>query len=454
MRDAAIAGGLLAVGIAAGVRPAQAAGRKIAYKPHAVNFGKVQAGTVPLPKTVTLTDTNDLAGNLSFLRTTGPFTASAYTCSSGDIPTKPNSCKVLVYFHPASSSNPKGTKVTGTLTLDDNNGKGPQVVKLQGTAIGMAGAPPSTSGFYVSKLGPDSSNTAILQYATGSKSGNVAPSATIGGSNTGIIWVDGMALDASANLYVTSLNLLMVAEFTAGSSGNVSPAATIVGANTTLNGPGGVALDSEGNIYVANADGMSINIYSVGSNGDVAPLASIVGASTGLDEPEDIVLDGADKMYVSNCGAFCGGTSSGSITIYPALGMSTGNLNESPSATIQGGSTGLDSPVGIDFDPGGNLYVTNSKATNGGSITKYSAASLIAGGNVAPAAEIAGANTELSQPYGLAVDSSGMIYAVNNFSQTVTVYAAGSNGDVAPIVYLAGPNTGLNGGPDAIALLP
>ena len=60
----------------------------------------------------------------------------------------------------------------------------------------------------------------------------------------------------------------------------------------------------------------------------------------------------------------------GSVTIYPPLGTSTGVLNETPSATIQGTSltndeTGFIYPNGIAVDSKANIYVTNPEGRSG-----------------------------------------------------------------------------------------
>ena len=79
----------------------------------------------------------------------------------------------------------------------------------------------------------------VTVYAAGA-SGNVAPIATIGGSNTGIGPAQAIAVDKSGNLYVsgsafdgyrTRSALLM---FSAGANGNVPPDAVIVGSDTEL----------------------------------------------------------------------------------------------------------------------------------------------------------------------------------------------------------------------------
>src|SRR5438309_347181 len=93
---------------------------------------------------------------------------------------------------------------------------------------------------------------------------------------------------------------------------------------------------------------------------------------------------------------------SGSITVYAAGASAT------PVATIAGDNTGLNYPLGIALDGAGNIYVTNW-GTN--SITVYAAG---ASGNATPTATITSAG--LIQPRGIALDGAGNIYVASQFS--------------------------------------
>jgi len=96
------------------------------------------------------------------------------------------------------------------------------------------------------------------------------------------------------------------------------------------------------------------------------------------------------------------------------------------------------------------IYVTNQD--NGSippSITVYH---LHASGNVAPIRTISGSNTGLSAAsYGIALDSSGNIYVAshgcgsNDECWPMNVYAAGAQGNAAPIRTIFGSMTGLLG---------
>ena len=63
-----------------------------------------------------------------------------------------------------------------------------------------------------------------------------------------------------------------------------------MGASTGLNGPTGIALDAAGNLYVANTLGNSITVYAPGASGDAAPVATISGGHTGLNGPIGITF--------------------------------------------------------------------------------------------------------------------------------------------------------------------
>ncbi len=246
-----------------------------------------------------------------------------------------------------------------------------------------------------------------------------------------------------------------VTAYPAGSRGDVAPIAL----STDMYDPNGIATDASGRIYVANFDTNTVTVYAANANGNVPPLAVIGGSNTLLANPEGIALDGVGKIYVVN-------SLDDSITIYPPLAAATGVLNEAPAAVIIGSETRLDNPSAIALDSKGKIYVANETRArvllhgiyDAGRVTIYSAGSK---GNIAPVAIIGGNATGLAHPLGLALDSDGNIYVGNiytantgdepKYNASITVYKAGSNGNASPTAIIAGDNTGLDN-PEGIAL--
>jgi len=216
---------------------------------------------------------------------------------------------------------------------------------------------------------------------------------------------------AGPTLFVTDRCSDAVTAYPATSNGDASPLAP---APPGLSRPWGVVIDASGNIYAANSCNGTITIYAKGSNGpDAAPIAIIGGSNTRLYEPEGIALDSSRNIYVADAGA-------ASVFVYPALGGSTGLLNETPTATISGSNTGLEGPYGIALDSSGEIYVTDDGATSVFVYPKLGSSTGLL--NEAPTATIGGSNTGLTSPYGIALDSSGEIYVTDDGATSVFVY--------------------------------
>jgi sugar lactone lactonase YvrE len=220
---------------------------------------------------------------------------------------------------------------------------------------------------------------------------------SIAGDATGLNAPLAVAVDSGGNIYVTTDgssvdNQQKVLVYARGASGNVAPIATIAGSNTGLFGPGGIAVDEARRIYVANrghfAGGAnSITVYAPGANGNASPIATITGPNTKLGEPVGIAVDADGTIFVAN--------RENSVTAY-APGA---NGDVPPIAVIQGSHTGLSSPSGIAVGFGHKLYVTNSSSTSPSSVTVYPAG---ADGDVAPLATLTGSATRLGVPFGIA----------------------------------------------------
>lgn len=117
------------------------------------------------------------------------------------------------------------------------------------------------------------------------------------------------------------------------------------------------------------------------------------------------------------------------------------DANTAPSTTIAGDNTGLESPYGVALDSSCNVYVTNGWAQDG-KVLVFSAGS---DGDVAPTRVISGPNTLLDNQYvlGIATDADDYLYVTDDDSR-VLVFAPGASGDVAPVRVIEGGNTELS----------
>ena len=291
----------------------------------------------------------------------------------------------------------------------------------------------------------------VMVYAAGSK-GNVAPIVTISGNRTGLDSPDGIAVDPNGKIYVlndASPGIHAYAPgapdgpyedtvtiYPAGAKGNIAPVATIIGTDTGLGDPQAIAIDSGGKIYVTNAFGhegktldstgaflhwKSVTVYPADANGDIAPIATIRGAQTGLTDAKGLV--------VSPDGKICVVTSEEPGVIAIFLANSNGNVKPIATITDAGADTKLDDPTGVALDSTGQIYVANKIGVN-----VYPSGT---NRDVPPLFTIAGERTRLSRLSGIAVDSQKNIYVVSQLSGTndngtVSVFAAGSTGDARP----------------------
>jgi hypothetical protein len=273
----------------------------------------------------------------------------------------------------------------------------------------------------------------VTVYASGA-TGNATPIQDISGSKTQLLAPFGVAVDGSGNTYVTNMDDVITV-YAPNATGNEAPTRTIIG--LPYHQPKGIAINPiNGDIYVARANNNAIFIYTASASGSASPIGEIQGSQTGLNSPFGVALDKRGNIYVTNTDD---GTGNGSVTVYAA--GSTGNVV--PIQTIAGTRTELAGPQQLALDSSLNIYVVNSAYDGGkGSLTVYAAG---ANGNVAPIEAIEGSKTELDGADGITLDGSNNIYAANAGNNSVTVYAAGSTGNVAPFNTIQGAKTGLDG---------
>lgn len=193
---------------------------------------------------------------------------------------------------------------------------------------------------------------------------------------------------------------------------------------TTTSSPRGLAFDSSGNLYVAYPLLNVVQKFSP-TGVDLGPFIS-----TGLSTPEGLAFDSGGNLYVSNIG-------NDTIRRFTSTGFDLGTF----------ATTGLNDPWGIDFDSTGNLYAANGSS---GNITKYNqfgsggffaspgqfglaidafdnvyaATGSLTITKVTPAGVSSTFATTSTDPFGLAFDSAGILYATFQSTNSIERFAA------------------------------
>ncbi len=153
-------------------------------------------------------------------------------------------------------------------------------------------------------------------------------------------------------------------------------------------------------------------------NGAAITSATFSASSSGVSASNVhvAVLTPSQLVYVANQGN--GGN--GSVTIFSAAAKG----NVAPLRTIAGGNTKLNYPAGVAHDTQCNVYVSDY---NQNKIFKFASG---ANGNVAPVATIN--LTSLGQPEQIVIGSTGKLY-VAEVGGYIQEFAPGANGNAVPI---------------------
>jgi sugar lactone lactonase YvrE len=226
-------------------------------------------------------------------------------------------------------------------------------------------------------------------------------------------------------------------------TGSITPDRIIAGPHTDLCGPGSIVQGPRGELYVLNSAASNgyrrhawVTVFDSSANGDATPIRTLDIRPSALGSPYSLGVDRGGYLYAGS--AVEPLIDSGSVLVFPA----GADGNAEPTRVIAGPATGLRRPVVLALNRRDHLYVTNEKEHNDDDTVRVFAPG--AGGDVAPCRVIAGPRTGFEHPLGIALDRSDRLYVPNaghsswSRSNSVTVYDAWANGDVAPIRRVAG----------------
>ena len=216
-----------------------------------------------------------------------------------------------------------------------------------------------------------------------------------------------------------------IREYAESANGNVAPSTVI----SHINGPFAVAFSSTEGIGIANgniASGGQAAIQTFGLAGD---LLTGISCFPKPSQTSAVAFDSKGQLFVS---AFL--PEGGSAVEVFAPGA---NGCVKPKRTIS-------DEGGLAIDSNNLLYVANSKTAT---------IDIFPAGSSTMQAQIGGSNTGLGAPGTsalpgdtVAVDASRNVYVFDTKTATISEFAAGATGNVAPIRTISGSNTGLSGG--------
>lgn len=358
----------------------------------------------------------------------------------------------------------------------------------------------------------------IVRFAPGAH-GDATPVATIRGPATGLKASDGVAIDGSGRIYASILGGLNTVDiYGPGASGDVAPEYQVRRSGDFDFQPGRIAVGRDGRIYIRSAastiyvyepvttsspflqskfqtrrlssslpfpgesiavDGKgavyadigvdSIGRFEAGPSGSYGQTALLRPVENGVmpafvaTDPDDrlIILGDSGDAYdygappswqtarrigfVSTIGpqiVTIAAGSAGAIYVASTTGNQIDELRPSKAdiwgtmRTLAGPDTGLQAPGGMALDAKGDLFVANSRSNE---ISEYAPDP---SGDARPIHAIMGGRTKLDHPSGVAIGNDGTIYVVNDDENpprgsttsdvVVTIYPPGSTGDAAP----------------------
>jgi sugar lactone lactonase YvrE len=292
----------------------------------------------------------------------------------------------------------------------------------------------ATTTFSVS-VGGSSVSSYQWQMSSNSSSTwtNITDGAPYSGTTTSVLSITGAT--AAMNGY----QYRCVAGSTAGNT--TSNAATLsINNDPALVYPVAIARDHSGNLFVADASANVIRMVTPG--GAVSIFAGAVGNAGSADgtgsaarfnQPGGLALDASGTLFVADTGnaLIRKITSTGVVTTLAGDATARGNVDGNGSAAR------FNHPVGLAIDSAGILYVADTFTDTVRKITPGGAVSTLAGTNaLTGSADGSGAAARFNNPSGVAVDANGTVFVADTGNNTIRKISA--DGTVTTLAGLPG----------------
>jgi RHS repeat-associated protein len=208
-----------------------------------------------------------------------------------------------------------------------------------------------------------------------------------------------------------------------GSAGSTNGAGTSATFNNTLN----TAVDAAGNVYVADAGNHMVRkitpagVVSTLAGSGLPGYADGTGATAVFQHPSALTVDATGNVFVSD-------QQNHRIRKITPAGVVTTFAGSGSAGAVDGTGTSasFNLPIGLDFDPSGNLYVADYGNNKIRKITAAGVVSTFAGTGAQGLTNGAALSATFKNPMGLTIDALGTIYVADRQNYVVRKISGGS----------------------------
>lgn len=225
--------------------------------------------------------------------------------------------------------------------------------------------------------------------------------------------------------------------------------------NSKLDYPTQVAVNASGNVYFADETDSKVYLVTqagvlslVAGTGVAGPPSAGPATTSDLSGPQDVAVDSSGDLYIADGG----NQRVEKVTPDGMLSVIAGSGTQGTSTNGPAIDSDLDNPYGVAVNSAGDVYITNNGDGQLDEVTPDGTLTVLAGtgtnGAITPGPAT---SSELNFPYGVAVDSGGNAYVADSGNNEVDEVTAG--GTISAFAGIPGSSGLPTAGPAASSLL-
>jgi len=235
----------------------------------------------------------------------------------------------------------------------------------------------------------------------------------------------GMTVDSVGNIFVADTTNHRIRRITplgvvSTFAGSTSGFTNATGTNAQFNGPAGVAVDSAGNVYVGDQNNnrirriTSLGVVSTLAGSGTPGFADASGVSAAFNVPAGVAVDSTGNVYVAD-------TTNNRIRRITPGGVVTTFAGQATGGFLDGTGTNarFNYPYAVAVDSSGFVYVADQTNRRIRKITPLGVVTTLAGNGTAASADGVGTNASFITPYGITVNSEGVVYLADQNARRI-----------------------------------